>query len=71
MTDQPLELLCEDGVGMSFRPLRWHNGAWQSVETNSQIEATVMGWRLLIKKSTTYAILGLLFLAGRILERLI
>jgi hypothetical protein len=45
--DQPFELLCEDHVGSYVIPFpcRWSNGAWQSVETGSQIEATVIGWR--------------------------
>jgi hypothetical protein len=47
-TDQPLELLCEDHVGTYVIPFlcRWHNGAWQSLDTNKFIEATVVGWRV-------------------------
>ncbi len=46
--DQPHELLCEDHVGTYVIPFlcRWSNGAWQSIETSSPIEATVVGWRL-------------------------
>ncbi|HZC56113.1 MAG TPA: hypothetical protein VE396_08710 [Xanthobacteraceae bacterium] len=46
--DQPLELLCEDHVGTYVIPFlcRWHDGAWQSADTNNTIEATVVGWRL-------------------------
>jgi len=45
--DQPFELLCEDHVGTYVIPFlcRWCNGAWQSLETNDRIEATVVGWR--------------------------
>ncbi len=47
-TDQPLELLCEDHVGTYVIPFlcRWRDGAWQSLDTNSRIEATVVGWRV-------------------------
>jgi hypothetical protein len=47
--DQPLELLCEDHVGTYVIPFlcRWSSGAWHSVDTNSPIEATVIGWRVL------------------------
>jgi hypothetical protein len=43
----PLELLCEDHVGTYVIPFlcRWKSGAWQSVTTNTPIEATVVGWR--------------------------
>jgi hypothetical protein len=46
--DQPLELLCEDHVGTYIIPFlcRWRNGTWQSLVTNSRIEATVVGWRV-------------------------
>jgi hypothetical protein len=46
--DQPLELLCEDHVGTYIIPFlyRLSNGAWQSVDTGSRIEATVIGWRV-------------------------
>ena len=46
--DQPLELLCEDHVGTYVIPFlcRWRNGAWQGLDTNSRIEATVVGWRV-------------------------
>lgn len=45
--DQPLELLCEDHVGTYVIPFlcRWNNGAWHGVETQSPIEAIVVGWR--------------------------
>jgi hypothetical protein len=45
--DQPFELLCEDHVGTYVIPFlcRWQSGAWQSVATNTPIEATVVGWR--------------------------
>jgi hypothetical protein len=47
-TSQPLELLCEDHVGTYVIPFlcRWHNGTWQSFETDKRIEATVLGWRV-------------------------
>jgi hypothetical protein len=46
--DQPLELLCEDHVGTYVIPFlcRWRNGAWQSLDTEKCIEATVLGWRV-------------------------
>lgn len=46
--DQPLELLCEDHVGTYVIPFlcRWSSGIWHSVETESPIEATVVGWRV-------------------------
>jgi hypothetical protein len=45
--EQPLELLCEDHVGTYLIPFlcRWTGGAWLSMETDSPIEATVIGWR--------------------------
>jgi hypothetical protein len=47
-TDEPLELLCEDHVGTYVIPFlcRWRNGAWQSLDTDKCIEATVVGWRV-------------------------
>jgi hypothetical protein len=47
-TDQPLELLCEDHVGTYVIPFlcRWNSGSWQSVDSKSPIEATVVGWRV-------------------------
>jgi hypothetical protein len=47
--DRPLELLCEDHVGTYVIPFlcRWHDGAWQSLDTDKCIEATVIGWRAL------------------------
>lgn len=47
-TGQPLELLCEDHVGTYVIPFLclWRNGAWQNLETDKCIEATVLGWRL-------------------------
>jgi hypothetical protein len=47
-TDQPLELLCEDHVGTYVIPFlcRWRNGAWQNLDTDKRIEATVLGWRM-------------------------
>jgi hypothetical protein len=47
-SDQPLELLCEDHVGTYVIPFlcRWRNGAWQSLDTEESIEATVVGWRV-------------------------
>jgi hypothetical protein len=47
-TDQPLEVLCEDHVGTYVIPFlcRWRNGAWQSLDTDKSIEATVLGWRV-------------------------
>jgi hypothetical protein len=46
--DQPLELLCEDHVGTYVIPFlcQWHDGAWQSLDTDKRIEATVIGWRV-------------------------
>jgi hypothetical protein len=46
--DRPLEVLCEDHVGTYLIPFlcRFSNGAWQSVESGSRIEATVVGWRV-------------------------
>jgi hypothetical protein len=45
--DQPFELLCEDHVGTYVIPFlcRWHDSAWQSLDTDKCIEATVIGWR--------------------------
>ena len=45
--DQPFELLCEDHVGTYVIPFlcRWSDGGWKSAETNTSIEATVVGWR--------------------------
>ena len=50
-TDRPQELLCEDHVGTYVIPFpcQWHDGHWQSVQTNDRIEATVVGWRPLSK----------------------
>ena len=47
-TNQPLELLCEDHVGTYVVPFlcRWRNGAWQGLDTDICIEATVLGWRV-------------------------
>ena len=47
-TNQPLELLCEDHVGTYVIPFlcRWRNGAWQNLDTDKRIEATVLGWRV-------------------------
>ena len=47
-TDQPLEILCEDHVGTYVIPFlcRLSGGAWQSVDTGSRIEASVIGWRV-------------------------
>jgi hypothetical protein len=46
--DQPFELLCEDHVGTYVIPFlcRWRSGTWQSVDTDSPIEATVVSWRV-------------------------
>jgi hypothetical protein len=46
--DRPLELLCEDHVGTYVIPFlcRLSSGVWQSVDTGSRIEATVIGWRV-------------------------
>ena len=46
--DQPHELLCEDHVGTYVIPFlcRWRDGAWQSLDTDKCIEATVVGWRV-------------------------
>jgi hypothetical protein len=46
--NQPLELLCEDHVGTYVIPFlcRLSSGAWESVDTGSRIEATVIGWRV-------------------------
>jgi hypothetical protein len=46
--DQPVELLCEDHIGTYVIPFlcRLSSGAWQSVDTGSRIEATVIGWRV-------------------------
>jgi hypothetical protein len=45
--DQPLEVLCEDHRGTYLIPFlcRWNGGVWQSAETATPIEATVIGWR--------------------------
>jgi len=45
--DHPLELLCEDHVGTYVIPFLclWPNGAWQSLDNNNRIDATVVGWR--------------------------
>jgi hypothetical protein len=45
--DEPLELLCEDHVGTYVLPFlcRWSKGTWLNMDTNSQIEAMVVGWR--------------------------
>ena len=47
-TDQPLELLCEDHIGTYVIPFlcRWRDGAWQGLDTEKCIEATVVGWRV-------------------------
>jgi hypothetical protein len=47
-TDQPLELLREDHVGTYVIPFlcRWRAGAWQNLDTDKRIEATVLGWRM-------------------------
>jgi hypothetical protein len=44
-THQPLELLCEDHVGTYVIPFlcRRRNGAWQSLDTDKCIEATLLG----------------------------
>jgi hypothetical protein len=44
-TDQPHVLLREDHVGTYVIPFlcRWRNGAWQSLDTDKCIEATVIG----------------------------
>jgi hypothetical protein len=46
--DQPLELLCEDHICTYVIPFlcRLSSGVWQSVDTGSRIEATVIGWRV-------------------------
>jgi hypothetical protein len=46
---EPLELLCEDHAGTYVLPFpcRWSKGAWLNMNTNSQIEAMVLGWRSL------------------------
>jgi hypothetical protein len=46
-TDQPLELLCEGHVGTYVIPFlrQWRHGAWQGLDTDKPIEATVLGWR--------------------------
>lgn len=46
--DQSFELLCEDHVGTYVIPFlcRWSNGGWKSAETNTCIEAVVVGWRV-------------------------
>jgi len=46
--DQPLELLCEDHIATYVIPFlcRWWSGAWHSVDTNTPIDATVVGWRV-------------------------
>lgn len=45
--EQSFELLCEDHVGTYVIPFlcRWSNGGWKSAETNTGIEAVVVGWR--------------------------
>ena len=50
--DQPLELLCEDHIGTYVIPFlcEWRGGAWQSLDSDNRIEATVVGWRTPIKK---------------------
>jgi hypothetical protein len=46
-SDQPLQILCEDHVGTYVVPFlcRWRDGKWRSVNTDSRIEAAVIGWR--------------------------
>jgi len=48
LPNDPHELLYEDHVGTYVIPFlcRWHDGAWQSLDTDKCIEATVIGWRL-------------------------
>jgi hypothetical protein len=46
-SDQPLEVLCEDHVGTYVLPFlcRWHEGAWQNVDTATRVDASIVGWR--------------------------
>ena len=48
LSDQPLQLLCEDHRGTYLLPYacRRSGGVWWNVETGDQIEANVIGWRV-------------------------
>jgi hypothetical protein len=45
--DRTFELLCEDHVGTYVIPFlcRWSDGVWKNAETNTCVEAVVIGWR--------------------------
>lgn len=45
---RPFELLCQDHVGTYVIPFlcRWSDDGWKSAETNTRIEAVVIGWRV-------------------------
>jgi hypothetical protein len=47
LTDRSFELLCEDHVGTYVIPFlcRWKDGEWWSGDSNTRVEATVVGWR--------------------------
>ena len=51
LTDQPLQILCEDHVGtfVILFPCRWRDGIWENAKTGRRIEAMVVGWRALNK----------------------
>jgi hypothetical protein len=44
---QLFELLCEDHIGTYVLPFLcyWTDDAWCSIDTNSKIDADVVGWR--------------------------
>jgi hypothetical protein len=43
-----VQVLCEDHSGTYQLPFqcKWENGIWQNVESGTQVDATVVGWRL-------------------------
>ncbi len=45
--NEPFELLCEDHVGTYLIPFlcRWKDGEWWGADSNTRVEATVVGWR--------------------------
>ena len=45
----PIELLCEDHAGTYAvpYPCHWVGGVWRVIKSGAQIEATVVGWRII------------------------
>jgi hypothetical protein len=46
-SNEPTQLLCEDHSGTYLVPYacEWNGNHWRGVESNSPIEARVIGWR--------------------------